>query len=222
MHKLDGKWLCSLGGFISRLRPAPRRCAHTAGQATLTKGPWYANNTRPAAHFQMSHCSPAGSCLTRSLWLHGLCIPHLLSFPSPVQQRRSVASGMARKRRQQEGARKGRWDKVSDELAYQPLLPFDKCYLGVARGDYQSLAWDAERLPVYNLLPGTNDLCKQANQSGDGAVPIGASALPSAVGWQQLDLSWEWTHIEGGIGWWETRVRQILYVFCIRGNDKCS
>lgn len=38
------------------------------------------------------------------------------------------------------GGQKGRWDEVSDELAYQPLLPLDMCYLGVAWGDYQSLA----------------------------------------------------------------------------------
>lgn len=38
------------------------------------------------------------------------------------------------------GGQEGRWDKVSDELAYQPLLPLDMCYLRIAQGDYQSLA----------------------------------------------------------------------------------
>lgn len=38
------------------------------------------------------------------------------------------------------GGRKGQWDEVGDELVYQPLPPPDMCYLGVAMGDYQSLA----------------------------------------------------------------------------------
>lgn len=71
---------------------------------------------------------------------------------------------------------------MSDELAYQPLLPFDVCYLGIAQGDYQSLARDTERLPMYNLLAGTSDLCKSTNQSGDAAVTTGTLALPSGVG----------------------------------------
>lgn len=65
--------------FIFCLRPVPHWCAHTAGHATLTKGPWYADNTHPAAGFQMSHCSPAGSCLAKSLLLHVLCVPPFIT-----------------------------------------------------------------------------------------------------------------------------------------------
>ena len=80
------------------------------------------------------------------------------------------------------GGQEGRWGEVSDDLAHQPLLPPDMCYLGVARGDYQSLARDTESLPGHNLLAGTNDLCKLTNRSGDAAVPTGTSALPPGVG----------------------------------------
>lgn len=71
---------------------------------------------------------------------------------------------------------------MSDDLAHEPLLPPDMCYLGVARGDYQSLARDTESLPGHNLLAGTSDLCKLTNRSGDAAVPTGTSALPPGVG----------------------------------------
>ena len=114
----------------------------------------------------MSHCSPAGSCLAKSLLLHVLCTTPL---PSQFNREGPSASGMAMKRLQTRGGQEGRWGKVSDELAYQPLLPLDMCYLGMAQGDYQSLARDTERLPVYNLLPGTNDLCEKTNQ---GTLPL--------------------------------------------------
>lgn len=89
---------------------------------------------------------------------------------------------------------------MSDDLAHQPLLPPDMCYLGVARGDYQPLARDTENLPGHNLLAGTSDLCKLTNRWGDAAVPTGTSALPPGVGRQQLDHSWGWKTISGGKG----------------------
>lgn len=69
---------------------------------------------------------------------------------------------------------------MSDELAYQPLLPLDMCYLGMAQGDYQSLAQDTERLPVYNLLPGTSDLCEKTNQ---GMLPLVLAPLCILTVW---------------------------------------
>lgn len=49
----------------------------------LLQGPWYADNTHPAAGFQMSHCSPASSCLAKSLLLHVLyAFPLRLSLHS--------------------------------------------------------------------------------------------------------------------------------------------
>lgn len=71
---------------------------------------------------------------------------------------------------------------MSDELAHQPLLPLDMCYLGVAQRDYQSLARDTERLPVHNRLAGTSDMCKSTNQSGDTAITTDTLALPSGIG----------------------------------------
>lgn len=136
----------------------------------------------------MSHCSPAGSCLTKSLWPPGFCIPLLRYLPhlppQPPTNPTAKVCGFwnGHEKTAARGGQEGRWGEVSDDLAHEPLLPPDMCYLGVARGDYQSLARDTESLPGHNLLAGTSDLCKLTNQSGDAADPTGTSALPPGVG----------------------------------------
>lgn len=60
--------------------------------------------------------------------------PLLLSLPSQCNSEGLWASGTAMEGCNKKG-QEGLWDKVSDELAHQPLLPLDMCYLGIAQGD---------------------------------------------------------------------------------------
>lgn len=60
--------------------------------------------------------------------------PLLLSLPSQCNNEGLLASETAMKGCNKKG-QEGWWDKVSDELAHQPLLPLDMCYLGIAQGD---------------------------------------------------------------------------------------
>lgn len=114
----------------------------------------------------LTPASPNPSC--------GMCYAFPISSPFPPSPTGKVCGFWNGKEKAAiRGGRAGRWDEVSDDLAYQPLLPLDMCYLGVAQGDYQSLAWDTGRLPGYNLPPGTDDLWKWTNQWGDGVVTIG-------------------------------------------------
>lgn len=102
--KLDRKWR-TVEHPSPTSEPYSHQCAHTAGHSTFTKGPRYANNTRPAAALQKSHCSPASFCLTKSLLL-AVTIPPS-SLPGQQQLRFAPVSGIVAKWLQGEGARQG-------------------------------------------------------------------------------------------------------------------
>lgn len=162
--------------------------------SALTKGPRYANNTRPAAGFQMSHCSPAGSCLEKSLWLpacvlHSPFSPFTPSLTAKILEWHWKGCNMR-------GRRGGGTKWVMSWLTSHCCLL--TCVISALP---RSLAWDTERLPAYNLLPGTNDLCKYTNQLGDIAITTGTLALPSGVGWHRLNHNQGWRAFEVGKCW---------------------
>lgn len=168
----------------------------------------------------MSHCSPAGFCLAKSLLLHVLCIPPTPLPSLPVQQRRSVGFWNGNERLQQEGpggaVGQSEWWVGSPAAAASWHVLSRHC-----PGRSQSLASDTGRLSGYNLLPGTSDLCKQTNQ-GTLPLPQAPRSFLMVLGDKGSTTNQDGRVFEVGQGWRETAVQQIFYMFCMRGNDKCS
>lgn len=122
-----------------------RQRAHTAGHRTLTNirvPGMQITHIQLYAAWQMSRCSPAGSRLTKSPLLLLLQSPRLLSLPPcPTIARVCTSLWYRDEKTPRREGQAGRWHFVSDELAGQPLLPPDMCYLSIAQGeDYQALA----------------------------------------------------------------------------------
>lgn len=143
----------------------------------------------------MSHCSPAGSCLAKSLLLHVLCIP-LLSLSSQCSSEGLSASGMAMKKLQQEGARRGGGTKwVMSWLTRHCCLL--TCVISALPREITSLWPEIQKdfqCTICYLAPMT---C--ANKPlRNAAITIGTSVLSYGVGWQRLTHDQGWKNIWGG------------------------